>query len=224
MITRVLTGLVLIAGGHIPPLLQAQASTAQRPSSDAIMNRASRAWQQLTSFQADFRMRIEDPVMGREETRGRFYQQGNNRWALRFTDPANTAFVMDGSAVWVYQPEDAPRQVSKYPPPGGQLYEYNRLAWLLDRPLEKYRATWLREELIEGQNTDVLQLEPTGVGMPFRRATIWIDRETVLPRKLELDEKLYIRTITFSRLRTNGTIPAGTFTFRVPDGVRVIEQ
>ena len=124
----------------------------------------------------------------------------------------------------MYQPEDAPRQVNKYPPPGGQVYEYNRLGWLLDRPLEKYRATWLREELIEGQKTDVLRLEPTGTGMPFRRATVWIDRESVLPRKVELDEKILVRTITFSRLRTNGTIPPGTFTFRVPDGVRVIEQ
>lgn len=188
------------------------------------MTRASRAWQQLTSFQADFRMKIDDPVIDQPETRGRFYQQGANRWALRFTDPANTAFVMDGSAVWVYQPEEAPRQVNKYPPPGGPVYEYNRIGWLLDRPLEKYRATWLREEAIEGNKTDVLLLEPTAAGMPFRRATIWVDRETVLPRKLELDEKLYIRTITFSRLRSNGTIPPGTFTFRVPDGVRVFEQ
>jgi outer membrane lipoprotein-sorting protein len=204
--------------------IAAQAGTQQRPSSDAIMNRASRAWQQLTSFQADFRMKIDDPLIDQPETRGRFYQQGTNRWAFRFSDPANTAFVMDGSAVWVYQPEDSPRQVNKYPPPGGPVYEYNRIGWLLDRPLEKYRATWLREELVDGQNTDVLRLEPSAAGIPFRRATIWIDRETVLPRKIELDEKLYIRTITFSRLRTNGTIPPGTFTFRVPDGVRVIEQ
>jgi outer membrane lipoprotein-sorting protein len=201
-----------------------QTPAQQRPSADAIMTRASRAWQQLTSFQAEFRMKIDDPVIDQSETRGRFYQQGANRWAFRFTDPATSAIVFDGSAVWVYLPEDTPRQVNKWPAPGGPVYEYNRLGWLLDRPLEKYRATWLREELIEGQNTDVLLLEPSAVGMPFRRATIWIDRETVLPRKVVLDEKLWERTITFSRLRTNGTIPPGTFTFRVPDGVRVVEQ
>jgi hypothetical protein len=61
-------------------------------------------------------------------------------------------------------------------------------------------------------------------GLPVRRARIWIDRETVLPRKIEVDERVLVRTITFSRLRTNSTIPPGTFTFRVPDGVRVIEQ
>lgn len=215
----------LVAGGSIPPLLSAQASNAaQRPSAEAIMTRAARAWQQLSSFQADFRMRLDDPLIDEPESRGRFYQQGTNRWALRFTDPPNTAILFDGSAVWVYMPEEAPRQVNKYPPPGGAVYEYNRIGWLLDRPLEKYRATWLREELVEGQKTDVLLLEPLELGMPFRRATIWIDRETVLPRKVELDEKLRIRTITFSRLRTNGTVPPGTFVFRVPEGVRVIEQ
>lgn len=217
--------LVLIAGAaSMPSLLAAQASTTQRPSADAIMTRASRGWQQLTSFQAEFRMKIDDPLIDEAESRGRFYQQGANRWAMRFTDPPSTAILFDGTAVWVYMPEEAPRQVLKYPPPGGPVYEYNRIGWLLDRPLEKYRASWLREELIEGKNTDVLLLEPTAPGLPFRRATIWIDRETVLPRKIVLDEKLRIRTITLSRLRTNGTVPPGTFVFRVPEGVRVIEQ
>jgi outer membrane lipoprotein-sorting protein len=215
---------LLAAAASVPPMLSAQANATPRPSADAIMTRASRAWQILTSFQADFRMKIDDPVIDHEESRGRFYQQGANRWALRFTDPPNTAFVFDGSAVWVYLPEETPRQVAKYPPPGGPVYEYNRIGWLLDRPLEKYRATWLREELVDGQNTDVLLLEPSAPGLPFRRATIWIDRETVLPRKIEVDERILVRTITFSRLRTNSTIPPGTFTFRVPDGVRVIEQ
>jgi outer membrane lipoprotein-sorting protein len=212
----------LVAGGSSPPLLSAQATT--RPSADAIMTRASRTWQTLSSFQADFRMKLDDPVIDHEESRGRLYQSGANRFAMRFTEPANSAIVIDGTWLWVYLPENDPRNVNKMPAPAGATYGYNHLAWLFDRPNEKYRATWLREEPIDGRVTDVLLLEPVTAGMPFRRATVWIDRESVLPRKLELDEKLLVRTLTLSRIRTNSSLPPAIFTFRVPDGVRVIEQ
>jgi len=44
-----------------------------------------------------------------------------------------------------------------------------------------------------------------------------------LPRRFEFDEKILIRTVNLSRIRTNGSIPASMFTFRVPSGVRVVE-
>lgn len=186
------------------------------------MLRAARIYQGLTSFQADFRQRIDDPLVDDGETRGRLYQSGAHRFAMRFTDPQGGAIVLDGTAVWVYIPDDMPGQVLKYPPPGGMSFQQNPLGYLLDRPTEKYHATWLREEQVEGKTSDVLSLEPrTDVG--FRRATIWLDRESGLPRKVELDERIRTRTLTLSRIRTNGTVPPGTFTFRVPDGVRVVE-
>lgn len=200
--------------------LAAQAPTV---SADAIMLRASRTYQALSSFQADFRQRIEDPLVGSSDSRGTLYQRGTNRFAMRFTEPAGTAIVIDGSALWVYLPEDDRRNVRKLPMPGEPIYNYNLLAWLLDRPQEKYRASWLREESVDGNRTDVLRLEPIIPNVGFRRATVWVDKELGLPRKFEFDEKILVRTVTLTRLRTNGAIPAATFTFRVPDGVRVVE-
>jgi outer membrane lipoprotein-sorting protein len=197
---------------------------AQRPTAEAAVTRAARIYQGLSSFQADFRQRIDDPMVDHAESRGRLYQSGPSRFAMRFTDPAGGAIVMDGSAVWVYLPEDAPNQVLKYPPPGGATYQQNPLGYLLDRPMEKYRATWLREEPIEGKIADVLLLEPLRGDLGFRRATLWLDRESGLPRKVELDERLLTRTLTLSRVRTNSTVPASIYVFRVPDGVKVVEQ
>lgn len=197
--------------------------TAQRPTAEQAIVRAARVYQGLSSFQADFRQRLDDPMMDHPESRGRLYQSGPSRFAMRFTDPAGGAIVMDGTAVWVYLPDDAPDQVLKYPPPGGNSYQQNPLGYLLDRPTEKYRSTWLREEPIEGKLADVLLLEPLRGDLGFRRATIWLDRDSGLPRKVELDERLLVRTLTLSRVRTNGTVPASTYVFRVPDGVRVVE-
>src|SRR5690606_32681956 len=122
---------------------------------------------------------------------------GENRFAMIFTDPAGQ-IVIDGRNVWAYLPEDLPGQVIKTPVSSRPTYGYNLLGWFLDRPNEKYRATWLREESVDGNVTDVLQLEPLVPNMEFRRATVWIDRESSLPRKFELDEKSRTRTVALT--------------------------
>lgn len=199
-------------------------ATAQRPSADAILTRAARTYQTISTFRAEFRQKFEDPYVDQAEARGTLYQSGPNRFAMRFTDPAGGAIVIDGRHVWVYEPEDIPGQVLRFSLPENAVYGYNLLGWFLERPQDKYRATWLREEVLEGAKADVLLLEPLDPTMRFRRATVWFDQETSLPRRFEIDEKIQNRILTLSRLRTNVALPGGVFTFQVPSGVKVIEQ
>lgn len=216
---RFLRGLRLGAMLLLPaPLL------AQQPSAEAILNRAARAYQTLTTFQADFRQRLDDPYVDQPETRGTLYQSGASRFAMRFSDPEGGAIVIDGRHVWIYQPDETPDQVIRLAMPSDPGYGYNLLGWFLDRPEEKYRASWVRSEQVDGATCDVLLLEPLDPTMRFRRATIWFDRETTLPRRFEIDEKILTRTLSLSRIRTNTTLPAGVFTFKVPSGVKVVDQ
>ncbi len=201
------------------------AVSAQSPDGSRILVRAANAFTGLSSLVADFRQRIDDPAIGPMDARGTYYQVGANRFAMRFTDPANEAIVMDGTRVWVYLPSSSPNQVLRFPMPGGPVYGYNTMAWLLDRPTERYRTTWLREETVDGAETDVLRLEPTAPDPQFRRAVVWIDRKTSLPRKIEISERVgSTRTITLSRLRPNGAVRPEMVEFKVPNGVRVIDQ
>jgi len=199
------------------------ASAQASPSAESVITRAARVYQTLTSFRADFRQKLEDPRIDQPESRGTLYQMGN-RFAMRFSDPKETAFVLDGQHAWFYNPSESPGQVMRMPMPAGPVYEYDLLGWFLERPLEKYRVTYVREDQLEGAKADVLLLEPLTPTMPFRRATLWIDRASSLPRKFDIDEKLFVRHLTLSRIRTNTTIPASTFEFSVPRGVRVIDQ
>lgn len=198
---------------------------AQSPNGSQILVRAANTFSGLSSLVADFRQRIDDPAIGPMDARGTYYQIGANRFAMRFTDPADEAIVMDGTQVWVFLPSSSPNQVSRFPMPGGPVYGYNTMAWLLDRPTERYRTTWLREETVDGARTDVLRLEPTTPDPQFRRAVVWIDRETSLPRKIEISERVgSTRTITLSKLRPNAAVPPQMVEFKVPSGVRVIDQ
>src|SRR5215212_12208023 len=112
---------------------------------EAIIGRAARVYRSLASLQADFVQMIDNPMIDSAESRGTLVQAGPAKLAMRFTDPAGEAVVIDGQSVWIYTPSTTPGQVIRMGvPSGGPVYGFNMLAWLLDRPAERYTASYLR--------------------------------------------------------------------------------
>jgi outer membrane lipoprotein carrier protein len=192
----------------------------------AIVGRSSRVYRSLTSLSADFVQLIDNPMIDSATSRGTLVQAGEDKLAMRFTDPPGEAIVIDGEKVWVYTPSTTPGQVIRMPlPSGGPVYGYNILAWLLDRPAERYTATYVRADRLNGRAVDVVQLDPAVPDLPFERAIVWLDKEDGLPRRLEITEHSgATRTLTLSKVRINRTVPDDTFTFKVPSGVRIVDQ
>jgi outer membrane lipoprotein carrier protein len=204
--------------------LTAQPAHAQ-VSSDTIIERSAKAYQQLSSFQADFRQVISDSMIGTFESKGRLLQAGTASFAMRFTDPNGEAIVMDGEYIWIYTPSTTPGQVVRTPIPKDGTYGPNVLAWLLTKPVERYQTRYVREDAVGGRSADVVELTPLDPTLPFRTATLWIDRSDNLPRRLEIQEKTGTnRTLVLSGVMINRRPPPNSFTFNVPSGVRVIEQ
>lgn len=219
MSRRALAAALLAAAALTSP------AAAQRDDAAAVVGRAARVYRGLTSLKADFVQVIDDRMIGTFESRGTLVQSGQNRLAMRFSDPAGDAIVMDGTFVWAYTPSTTPGQVIRLPVPSGPVYGFNVLAWLLDRPTERYRLTYLRRDFVSFAQTDVVELVPISPDLPFRRAVLWLDRDAALPRRVEIEERSgAMRTLTLSKLRTNESVGEKTFRFTVPDGVRVIEQ
>jgi len=192
----------------------------------AIIGRSSRVYRSLSSLKADFVQVIDNPMIDSAESRGTLVQAGEDKLAMRFTDPPGEAIVIDGQHVWVYTPSTTPGQVIRMGvPSGGPAYGYNMLAWLLDRPAERYTASFLRADRVDGRTVDVIQLVPAVPDLPFDRAVLSLDRGDALPRRLEITEHGgATRTLTLSKVRTNQEVPKGTFAFQVPSGVRVVDQ
>jgi outer membrane lipoprotein-sorting protein len=192
----------------------------------AIVGRSSAVYRSLASLSADFVQVIDNPMIDSAESRGTLIQAGQSRLSMRFTDPPGEAVVIDGRHVWVYTPSTVPDQVLRLAvPSGGPVYGYNLLAWLLDRPAERYTAKYLRQEKVGNRTLDVVELIPAVPDLPFDRAVLWLDREDALPRRLEITEKSgALRTLALSNLRVNRKVPASTFTFQVPSGTRVVDQ
>jgi outer membrane lipoprotein carrier protein len=192
----------------------------------AIIGRASRVYRSLSSLRADFVQVIDNPMIDSAESRGTLVQSGEAKLAMRFTEPPGEAIVIDGEHVWVYTPSTVPDQVLRMPlPSGGPVYGYNILAWLLDRPAERYEAKYVRQDKVGGRTVDVVELVPAVPDLPFERAVVWVDRGDALPRRLEiLEPSGATRTLTLSNVRTNQRVAESTFRFDVPKGACVVDQ
>ena len=217
--TTLLLPVVMAESVLTPPPLQAQ-------DAQSIVGRSSRVYRSLASLSADFVQIIDNPMIDSAESKGTLIQAGPSRLSMRFSDPPGEAVVIDGRHVWVYTPSTVPDQVLRLAvPSGGPVYGYNLLAWLLDRPAERYTAKYLRQEQVGNRTLDVIELTPAVPDLPFDRAVIWLDREDALPRRLEITEKSGAqRTLSLSKLRVNRKVPDSTFEFQVPSGVRVVDQ
>ncbi len=207
-------------------LLAVAPAVAGAQDANSIVGRSSRVYRSLSSLTADFVQVIDNPMIDSAESRGTLVQAGPDKFAMRFTDPPGEAVIIDGRSVWVYTPSTTPGQVIRMAvPSGGPVYGYNMLAWLLDRPAERYTATYLRADVLGGRSMDVVELVPAVPDMPFERAVLWLDRADGLPRRLEITERSgATRTLSLSKVRVNQSVADRTFRFEVPSGVRVVDQ
>jgi outer membrane lipoprotein carrier protein len=209
--------LLLLALGFAPP--------APAQDAGAIIGRAAKVYRSLGSLRADFDQVIDNPMIDSAESKGILAQAGPAKFSMRFSDPPGEAIVIDGQHVWVYTPSTVPGQVVRLKVSGGSAYGYNLLGWLLDRPAERYRASYLRSERIDGRTADVVQLVPAVPDLPFTTAIVWLDRQDALPRRLEIQEQSgATRRLDLKHIRVNESLSGSTFTFKVPGGVRVVDQ
>ena len=206
-------------------LLAAGAGSAAGQSATDIAARASRTYRSFGSIRASFHQVIEDRMIGTQESRGELVQSGTAHLAMRFSDPKGDMIVLDGTYLWLYTPSTTPGQVIRMPIPSDPVYGPNVLARIIDKTTDRYQIEWLGADSVENRTVDVLEFIPTSDDPLFSRAVISFDRQTLVPRRLELDERSGVRrTLTLSRVRTNATVSRSEFVFEVPNGVRVVDR
>lgn len=190
-----------------------------------IIGRAARTYRDAEPIRADFTQVIVDRMVGTFESRGTLVQGVHGKLQMRFSDPKGDAIVVDGTRIWVYTPSTTPGQVLRLAVKASPVYGYNVLDWLIDRPTERYKLTWLRTETIGGRPTDAVEMVPQVADLPFTKAVLWIDQGDGLPRRFEFTERSgATRTLTLSKIRPNQRVDDAAFRFDLPAGVRVIDQ
>ena len=191
-----------------------------------VLDRASAAYQTISTLTADFVQIILNPMIGSPDTtRGKLYQMRPSRFAMRFTSPKGDRIVADGRYLWLYTPSTTPGQVIRSRIPDVGTTGPNLIGQFVEHPHERYDARYVRVDSLGGRTADVIGLTPKEHDQPYRAAVIWVDREDGLVRRIEITEAGgQQRTVILDNLRVNRGAPGREFTFSPPAGVRVVDQ
>lgn len=217
----------LIPAAAIAALCAAPASgLAQDASASAILAGAVTAFGRATTLRADFVQVLRDPMVGSSDTSsGEFLRQSPGKFAFRWRHPAGDVILADGQVLWAYLPSSAPGQAVRSTLTGRPGESADVLAEFLDDPSQRFLVSYVRADSVGERPADELSLVPRQQGtLPYRRVLIWVDRGDSLVRRVEINEGSGgVRRILLDRMRVNTPIPASSFVFRVPKGVRVVD-
>lgn len=197
-------------------------SAATVDSSEAILSRASRAYEEATTLQADFVQKIDIPALEQTKTgRGVVYQKKPNYFLMKFEDPAGDVVVADGKWFWMYYPSAQPDQVirtaiDQASPEGATLG-----GRFLENPTARYVATYVRRDTVDGRPAYLVSLVPK-FDAPYTLVRVWIDAGDYLVRQFEVhEENGTVRTMTLTHVKADVSLPDRLFRFSPPAGVQV---
>lgn len=214
-----LVGALALAPGSAAPLA-AQAVPADEAL--RLLEAAADRFSGVDAVCADFVQEIRVPLLGEERTsRGRLCQRRPNLFRMDFLDPEGDRVVADGRHFWLYYPSMSPGQVVRLPvdPERGGLDFFREF---LGDPAATYQVGAGENEQVGGFATLRIPLEPTSP-RGYRRATVWIDRDSRMIRQIEVEEENgSVRRVTLSDLRVDPPLAADHFEFAPPAGVTVI--
>lgn len=198
-----------------------------QPAAESAYDRVTKAWATHNTLEARFEQKITNPLLGRTaSSRGTFQQRKPGQVSITFTDPAGDRIVGDGKSLWVYLPSSTPGQVLKLPADADGAIVADLLGQLLDAPKRTFTISGGDAVTIDGRATRRVLLVPRVEGsVPFQRATLWLDEKEPRPVRVQvIDGQGVDRTITMTTWQPNATLPANTFVFTPPKGVKVVTK
>ena len=201
---------------------------AQTASIDQTLDRALARYENVRTIRATFEQRLTNPMTGTTHiARGQTVQRRPGRIAITFTDPAGDKIVVDGKFIWVYTPSTTPGQVMRLPvgqTAGGGSPDL--VSELLTEPRKRFVIADAGKRTAAGRTLHGLTLTPkpdTRAADMFATATVWIDSTGTVREFSMSDGNGLVRDVRFTKLSFNTNVPAKSFVFIVPKGVRVVD-
>lgn len=201
--------------------IPATATPAQDP--EAVAERADRALASLRTLEARFVQRVVNPVLEKTEIgHGTLYYRAPGRYRIEYTYPQGDVVVDDGTWVWIYLPSSQPDQVIRQTADGSG--GANPLTYLRDLR-SMYDVALAGDEVISGEASDRLTMEPRTADAPFTHVDVWVGRQTGLLRRVRTVTPDGIeKSYTFTSLDPGAGIPDSRFRFSPPAGIEVYDQ
>ncbi|MGH7477546.1 MAG: LolA family protein [Longimicrobiales bacterium] len=218
--------------GSRPPAPADAGPTAGAPSqpnegasAEAVLRRASAAYERVQSLQTEFVQRLDNPLLRSSTTSsGTIYQRTPDRFLMRFSDPEGDVIVSDGRHIWIYYPSVDPKQVLRTSAGAGGAGAVDLRRQFIGDPVARFRATLEGTEEVDGRSAHVLTLEPRAAA-GYRALKVWIDTQDALVRRFEIrEENGTVREFRLSDLRINPRLDDSLFRFEPPAGATVVDR
>jgi len=161
---------------------------------------------------------VPDPL----HERGEFFLQKPDRMRWQYKDPQEKTFLYAGGVVQMYLPEEKQLTRSRIPP---EAYESDILGIFLGG--KSFRDLYVIEDSRFPTDTaGVLQIKltPRQEG-DYSHILLEVDGKTwLLRRAIFFEWAGNKREFQFSGVRTNASLPPGTFELKIPPGTEVIDD
>jgi outer membrane lipoprotein carrier protein len=207
--------------------LGAPTGAPRRQDVNATITRAIAAWSRVKTLRATFEQTLVNPITGSTLTsRGELQQRKPSRLAITFSDPVGDRIVADGKHVWVFLQSATPGQVIKMASTDAGAANTDLIGQFLNTPRSRYDVADSGSEQVGKRPARVLILTAKpGQSLPFIRAKVWVDTADALIRQFEsTDANGVSRRVRLLTLSPNAAVKSAAFTFKVPEGVRVVER
>lgn len=216
-LTAACIGLALSPGWLVPARAGSQAA-ASPGSISTIVHRLQRHYQETSSFEAEFKEEIASAGGVKRELAGtiKYRRPGRLRW--EFAPPHQETIVADGTTLYVYQPD---------------------LTQVIEAPLERAFRTSAMAALMLGMGNlerDFAASLPPAPPSDHSVHLMLVARADGTRIALGLDPATYnvvtvgltdqlgnVTNLAFSQIRTNISLNQTLFTFKVPNGVDVVD-
>lgn len=179
---------VTLAGFSIPTVVlaaEAETKAATDAAADLVLA-ADRIRFPQEAFQVDVRIKSEGGASAGDERLYRILSKGNSKTVVLTLEPASERgqiLLMKDTDLWVFLPKvSQPVRLPLSQKLTGQVAngDLARANFAGD-----YSAQWLREETIDGQALNVLELKAARKGVTYPRVLYWTDKASNRPYKAE---------------------------------------
>jgi len=208
-------------------LAKEQAPPGRLPTA-VVVDRVQRRYDAAQDFRADFNQTLTSQAMNRQ-TRSAgevlLKKPGLMRWNYR--TPEARMYLSDGALLWLYEPEDAQAfkqdlKSSQLPAALAFLTGTGKLAEQFE--IETVPRTDPDSSKFGNPRDYLLALHPRQAQPQIKSILFVVEPDTFEVRETVItDAQGNQNDVLFSNIRTNTLIPASTFRFTPPAGVRVID-
>jgi outer membrane lipoprotein carrier protein len=204
------------------PASASSAATTTAPADaalNAVIDTLQKTYEGTRDFKGSFKQKFTYTMLRRsQESTGRvsFEKPGRMRWD--YDKPAEKAFIVDGKALWIVQPQDKVAFVNACFQQDG-LTASVAFLWGEGRLREQFNISWF--DGVFGDKTDHhLLLLPKSNNAVFARLILVVDPKTSrVKQSVVVDPAGNVNQFMFSDLVFNGGISKGTFTYKPAAGI-----